>query len=99
MHYVLAYDYDADVLERRIALRAEHLALTWRYQASGDLVLGGVLDDPVDGALMLFQGPSPDVAHAFVAADPYVRNGLVKSWRVGPWHAVLGDAATEPICV
>ncbi|OLE80736.1 MAG: hypothetical protein AUF76_14255 [Acidobacteria bacterium 13_1_20CM_2_65_9] len=26
-------------------------------------------------------------------ADPYVTNGLVKSWRVRPWTVVVGAAA------
>jgi uncharacterized protein YciI len=29
-------------------------------------------------------------AEAFAAADPYVRNGLVTSWRVRPWTVVVG---------
>lgn len=49
------------------------------------MLLGGALTDPVDTAVLLFKGDSPAAAEAFAAADPYVREGLVRSWRVGPW--------------
>jgi len=28
---------------------------------------------------------------AFAKADPYVKNGLVKSWRVRKWATVIGE--------
>jgi len=93
MHYLLLYDYAPDVLERRPPLRAEHLALARAAVARGELVLGGALADPVDGAVLLFRGDSPAVAEAFAAADPYVRQGLVTRWRVREWTTVVGDAA------
>ena len=97
MHYLLMYETAPDYLERRPAFRAEHLALAWQAHARGELVLAGALAEPVDGAVFLFQGASPAVAEAFAAADPYVKNGLVKSWRVRAWTTVVGDAAATPI--
>ena len=97
MHYLLIYDTAPDYLERRAAFRSEHLALGWQAHERGELVLGGALADPVDGAVLLFQGDSPAAAEAFAAADPYVRNGLVKSWRVRAWSTVLGKDAASPI--
>ncbi len=97
MHYLLIYDAAPDYLERRAAYRAEHLALARTAHQRGELVLGGALDDPVDGAVILFRGDSPAAAEAFAAADPYVRNGLVSRWRVRPWTTVVGDLAECPI--
>jgi uncharacterized protein len=97
MHYLLLYETAPDYLERRGAFRAEHLGLAWQAHARGELLLAGALAEPVDGAVFLFQGASPAVAEAFAAADPYVKNGLVTSWRVRPWTTVVGDAATTPI--
>ena len=97
MHYLLMYETVPDYLERRAAFRAEHLALAWQAHARGELVLAGALAEPVDGAVFLFQGASPAAAEAFAAADPYVRNGLVRSWRVRSWTTVVGDAAATPI--
>jgi len=93
MHYLLFYDVVPDYVERRAPLRAEHLALGRAAVARGELVLGGALVDPTDGAVLLFRGDSPAVAEAFAAADPYVRDGLVTRWRVRAWATVVGDAA------
>ena len=93
MHYLLIYDTAPDYVERRGPLRAEHLALARAAHARGELVLGGALADPVDGAVLLFRGDSPAAAEAFAAADPYVRHGLVTRWRVRPWTTVVGTGA------
>ena len=93
MHYRLFYEVVADYAERRVPLRAEHLALARAAHARGELVLGGALADPIDGAVLLFRGDSPAVAEAFARADPYVRHGLVTAWRVRTWTTVVGDGA------
>ncbi len=97
MHYLLIYDVVPDYVQRRAPLRAEHLALARAAHARGELVLGGALADPVDGAVILFRGDSPAAAEAFAAADPYVRHGLVTRWRVRPWTTVVGDGAAAPV--
>jgi hypothetical protein len=43
--------------------------------------------------MLVFRGPSADAAEAFAKADPYVRNGVVKQWRVRKWNTVVGDGA------
>jgi uncharacterized protein YciI len=91
MHYLLFYDATPDYVERRAAFRAEHLALARAAHARGELVLGGALADPVDGAVLLFRCDSTAPVEAFVAADPYVKNGLVTRWRVREWTTVVGD--------
>lgn len=96
MHYLLFYEVVPDYAQRRAALRAEHLALARAAQARGELVLAGALADPVDGAVLLFQGESPAAAEDFAQADPYVRHGLVTRWRVRPWTTVVGKDAAVP---
>jgi uncharacterized protein YciI len=97
MHYLLMYDVVPNYVERRAALREEHLTLAWQAHARGELVLGGALADPVDGAVLVFKGESPAVAEAFAAADPYVRHGRVTRWRVRAWSTVAGDDPATPI--
>ncbi len=96
MHYLLFYEAAEDYLERRGLFRAAHLTLARAAVARGELVLGGALADPVDGAVLLFRGTSPKVAEAFAAADPYVLNGLVKKWSVREWTTVVGPEAAVP---
>jgi len=97
MHYVLIYDYTADYMERRGEFRDEHLKLAWASHERGEFQLGGVLGEPVDSALLWFKADSPAVVEAFVAADPYVKNGLVTNWRIRPWMTVAGAQANAPI--
>jgi uncharacterized protein len=96
-HYLLMYDVGEDYLQKRVALRSRHLEKAWQAHERGELVLAGALADPVDGAVLLFKGESPQVAEAFARADPYVANGLVVRWRVREWTTVVGEAAANPI--
>jgi uncharacterized protein YciI len=96
VHYLLLYDVVSDYVDRRAAHRAEHLALARAAYDRGELVLGGALADPVDGAVLVFRGDSPAAAEAFARADPYVRFGLVTRWQVRVWNTVVGDKATLP---
>lgn len=96
MHYLLFYDAAPDYLERRPAFRSQHLALARAAVERGELVLGGALGDPVDGALLLFRADSRAAAEAFAESDPYVTNGLVTRWRVREWHTVVGEGTAPP---
>lgn len=93
MHFQLTYDLVDDYLARREPFRAEHLALAHAATLRGELVLAGALADPADQAVLVFEADSPAVAESFARADPYVLNGLVKSWRVRPWRVVIGKHA------
>jgi uncharacterized protein len=95
MYLALIYDLVDDYLERRAAFRAEHLALARAASERGELVLGGAFADPPDQALLVFEGSDRSVAERFAAADPYVRNGLIKSWRVREWTVVVGRASRD----
>ena len=97
MHYLLMYDVSPDYLARRVEFRDEHLTLAWQSHGRGELVLGGALADPMDGAVLLFRGDSPEAAERFAEADPYVRHGLVTRWRVRPWITVAGTEAATPV--
>jgi uncharacterized protein YciI len=96
-HFLLFYDVTPDYLERRATFRAEHLALARAAKDRGELVLGGAMNDPVDGTLLLFKAKSREVAEQFARVDPYVLNGLVKQWRVREWTTVIGEGAATPL--
>ncbi len=95
-HWLLEYDVVDDYVERRMPLRAEHLALAKASVARGELVLGGALSPPT-GALLVFIGETDAAARAFAEADPYVRNGVVTAWRVRGWTTVVGPGAATPV--
>jgi uncharacterized protein YciI len=96
-HFLLFYDVGDDYVERRAQFRDAHLAKAWAAVARGELMLGGALADPVDGALLLFSGETSAVAERFALADPYLVNGLVSAWRVREWSTVAGDLAANPV--
>jgi uncharacterized protein len=97
MHFLLIYDVGPDFIQRRAQLRQEHLALAWKAHEAGDLMLAGALEEPTEQAFLLFQGDSPQAATAFANADPYVRHGLIKRWRVKQWNTVVGSSAASPV--
>ena len=96
MHFLLIYELAEDYLERRGAHRKEHLGLVQRSFDSGQMVLAGALAEPADNAMIVFRGESVEIAERFAQSDPYVLNGLVKSWRVRKWNTVVGDGAVPP---
>ncbi len=97
MHYILFYEYVDDYLTRRTQYRNQHLAKAWAATDRGEMVLGGALADPPDGAVIIFKGDSAAVAESFANSDPYVLNGLVKRWYVREWTTVVGKDAASPV--
>ena len=97
VHYLLTYELAPDYLERRGEFRDEHLRRAWESQQGGELILAGALDEPADSAVLLFDCKSPEPVLLFAATDPYVINGLVKSFQVRKWNTVVGDMAGTPV--
>lgn len=96
MYYLLFYKTVENYVERRAPYRAEHLKLARRAADEGQLVMGGALADPADGAVLVFRGDGPQAAEAFAKNDPYVQNGLIREWSVRPWTVVIGgDQGTD----
>ena len=96
-YFILFYEVVPDYVERRVAHRAEHLAMAKAATERGELRLGGAYADPADGAALVFRGEDDRVARAFAEADPYVRSGIVTSWRVRPWSVVVGADYDGPV--
>lgn len=96
-HFLLFYEVSPDYLEKRGQFRASHLQKAWESCARNEMVLGGALADPTDGAVILFRGASRDVAENFAKSDPYVLNGLVTHWYVREWSTVVGEMAVHPV--
>jgi uncharacterized protein YciI len=88
-HLVLEYALVEDYLERRAALRDEHLRLAGAARERGELVMAGALADPPDRALLVWATQDESVVRDFAENDPYVREGLVTSWTVRPWTVVI----------
>jgi uncharacterized protein YciI/heme-degrading monooxygenase HmoA len=97
MHYLLFYEVGDDYVAKRAEFRGAHLKKAWEASERGELILGGALVDPVDGAVLLFEGNSAAVAEEFARTDPYVTSGAVKRWYVREWLTVAGETAAKPV--
>lgn len=97
MHYLLTYELADDYLERRGEFRTEHLKLAWDAVERGEMLLAGAVGEPIGSALLLFTIDDPAIAEDFARRDPYVTNGLVRSWAVKKWHTVVGEQASTPV--
>lgn len=84
--YLLRFDYVPDILEKRGPHRAGHLEAIARFHEAGKIVMAGAVGDPVDSGLLVFRDAA-DV-DAFLAEDPYVPAGLIRSHTVAPWTVV-----------
>jgi uncharacterized protein len=87
-HLALFYDYVPDVVERRRPYREDHLGHVREAKEAGRIVMAGALGEPPHGGLLVFGDIDVSAIEAFVEADPYVRGGLVRDWRIEPWNLV-----------
>ena len=93
-YFALIYDVVDDFTNKRTPFRPAHLKEVRESQARGELIMAGALADPA-GALLVFRAADKSVAENFAKADPYVNEGLVKSWKVRPWTVVVGQDPAE----
>ncbi len=89
-YYLLMYEVAEDYLESRAPHREKHLAMAKSSHAHGEIVLAGAYGDPPVGAVLVFRADDAAAVEQFAREDPYVRNGVVTTWRVQPWHVVIG---------
>ena len=94
-YFALAYEVVTNFAERRMPFREAHLRMVRDAHDRGQLVMAGALGQPPEGALLVFRSESASIVEEFARADPYVREGLVTSWRVRPWTVVVGGDADK----
>ncbi|OEY71691.1 YciI-like protein [Salegentibacter salarius] len=89
-YYILDYITSGNYLEERVKYRKEHLNHATEYFNEGYLILGGAID-AANEAVLVFKADSDKIVEAFAQNDPYVKNGLIKSWSVKKWNVVIGE--------
>ena len=93
-YFALTYEVVDDFINKRTPFRPSHLKEVREAHARGELVMAGALGDPA-GALLVFRAADKSTAENFAKADPYVKEGLVKTWKVRPWTVVVGHDPSE----
>ncbi len=96
MHYILFYEVVDGFIDKRVQYRSLHLDHVSKAHKQGELVLGGALAEPVDGAVLVFNGTSRRIVEDFAETDPYVIHGLVTQWHIRKWMTVVGEGSTPP---
>lgn len=98
MFYAILGEDVPNSLERRLAVRAEHLARLHQLREEGRLLLAGPFPaiDSVDpgpagfsGSLIVAEFESLDEAQAWAAADPYATDGVFARVSVRPFRKTL----------
>lgn len=93
-YFALFYDVVDDFANKRTPFRPAHLKEVREAQARGELVMAGALGEPA-AAMLIFRAADKSTVEKFATADPYVTEGLVKSWKVRPWTVVVGQDPSE----
>ncbi|MFZ5509027.1 MAG: YciI family protein [Pseudomonadota bacterium] len=98
MLYALIGEDAPGSLDRRLAARPAHLERLRQLQNEGRLMLAGpfpAIDSPdpgpagFTGSLIVAEFPSQADAEAWMAADPYVLDGVFARTSVKPFRKVL----------
>ena len=98
MWYVINGTDTENSLERRLSVRAAHLARLQQLQDEGRLLLAGPYpavdsNDPgpagFTGSLIVAEFDSLEDAQAWAKTDPYVEAGVYASVNVKPFRKVL----------
>jgi len=82
--YVLFYESADDVMSKAPEVYPAHLARLQDFKARGELLMVGTFADPqADGSMAIFN--SRQGAEDFATEDPFVLQGVVRSWTVKEW--------------
>ena len=88
MMYVLLYASADDVATKAPPVFPAHQARLRDFHERGELLMVGTLEDAQsDGSMAIFR--SREAAEEFAAGDPFVLEGVVRSYEVRAWNEVL----------
>jgi uncharacterized protein YciI len=93
-YFALHYEVVDDFANKRMPFRPAHIKEVRDAHGRGELIMAGALGEPA-GALLIFRATDKSIAEQFATNDPYVKEGLVKSWKVRPWTVVVGQDPSE----
>jgi uncharacterized protein len=85
--YVLLYESAEGVREKAPLHFAAHRARWQEFLDQGTLLQIGTFSD-LEGSMAVFA--TREAAEEFAQTDPFVLNGVVRSWRVREWNEAIG---------
>ncbi|MFL5957874.1 MAG: YciI family protein [Solirubrobacterales bacterium] len=88
MKYVLLYASADDVATKAPPVFPAHEARLRDFHERGELLMVGTFEDAQrDGSMAILR--SREAAEEFAAGDPFVLEGVVRSYEVPGWNEVL----------
>src|SRR5262245_47047155 len=88
MKYVLFYESADDVAEKAPFHAEAHRAHWPSFLERGELLMIGPFGDPqTQGAMSIFR--SREAAEKFARNDPFVVNGVVRTWEIWEWNEAV----------
>jgi uncharacterized protein len=92
MKFVLLYESGDDVATNAPPHFPAHLERLREFHSRGELELVGTFEDPQSqGSMAIFRTRAG--AEEFVAADPFVLNGVVRGYEIRGWNEALSEQA------
>lgn len=82
---IIAYDYKDRGLERRLAVRNQHVAMGDKMKANGNYHMGvALLDDNgnMKGSVMVLEYPSRKELDEYLKIEPYIINKVWEKYEV-----------------
>jgi uncharacterized protein YciI len=88
MKYVVLYESAEDVAGRAPEHFPAHKRRLDDFHRRGEILMVGTFGDPQrQGSMAIF--PTREAAESFVAEDPFVLHGVVKSYEIREWNEIL----------
>jgi uncharacterized protein YciI len=88
--YVVFYESADDVIARAAPVFPAHAARLREFRDRGTLLMVGTFANPQEeGSMSIFS--TREAAEEFVKDDPFVVQGVVRSWTIREWNESLAD--------
>jgi uncharacterized protein YciI len=93
--YVVLYESADDVAVKAPKHYPEHKSRLDDFRRRGEILMVGTFGDPQrEGSMAIF--PSREAAESFIAEDPFILNGVVKSYQIREWNEIYTDDRGRP---
>ncbi|WP_122821140.1 YciI family protein [Varibaculum vaginae] len=92
--YIVLYDYDPELVERKKEFRADHRTFMHRLNSLGIVLsTGRTAAGDTRGSLTIMLARDSEEAKQILKDDPYAKAGIVKAMTVKEWSPAVGTFA------
>jgi uncharacterized protein len=88
--FLVIYTYVAEMEQRRVPYRQDHLAWLRELTDAGTLVLAGATREPVDTGVLVLRAAGVHEVRRLLLDDPYAAANLIAGVVVRPFGLAVG---------